>query len=155
MMISRITLRLTTFLFTIVLIIIDARSLPGKLQKKKSKSFVVVDRFALENVPPKDAWEVNQGLNSTFFEGDIVLTADMLKLLNATSSTRRRRAIKKDPNARWKNGVVPFVIDKRLKHSAKLKIRRAIRRWRKHTCIKFHKKLSNDVDWLRFVAEDG
>ena len=54
------------------------------------------------------------GLNSTFFEGDIVLTADMLKLLNATSSTRRRRAIKKDPNARWKNGVVPYDIDKRL-----------------------------------------
>jgi hypothetical protein len=61
MMISRITLRLTTFLFTVVLMIIDARSLPGKLQKKKSKSFVVVDRFTMENVSPKDAWEVNQG----------------------------------------------------------------------------------------------
>lgn len=54
------------------------------------------------------------GLNSTFFQGDIVLTEDMLRLLNDTSSTRRRRAIKKDLNARWTNGVVAYVIDRRL-----------------------------------------
>ena len=54
------------------------------------------------------------GLNSSFFQGDIVLTADLIKLLNDTSNSRRRRAIKKDLKARWKNAVVPFVYDKRL-----------------------------------------
>lgn len=43
-----------------------------------------------------------------------MLTADMLKLLNDTSKTRRKRAIKKDPLARWKNGVVPYHIDRKL-----------------------------------------
>ena len=43
-----------------------------------------------------------------------MLTPDMLALLNNTSGSRKRRAIKKDPSARWINGIVPFVIDKRL-----------------------------------------
>jgi hypothetical protein len=59
-MISRITLKVTTFLFTIV-IISDARSLLGKLSRRKGKGLVVVDRFTVENSSPKDAWEVNQG----------------------------------------------------------------------------------------------
>ena len=44
-----------------------------------------------------------------------MLTAEMMKILNDTSSSgaRRRRAVKKDPNARWKNGIVHYVIEKR------------------------------------------
>ena len=42
-----------------------------------------------------------------------------------------------------------------LEHSARLEIRKAIRHWKKHTCINFHKKRSGDVDFLRFAAEDG
>lgn len=64
-MISRITLKLTTFLCTIVMIS-DARSLLAKTYRKRTRSFVVVDRFTQENSSPKDAWEVNQGKSEIF-----------------------------------------------------------------------------------------
>ena len=42
-----------------------------------------------------------------------------------------------------------------LEHSAKQEIRKAMRHWRKHTCVKFHRKKASDVDYIRFAAEDG
>ena len=94
------------------------------------------------------------GLNSTFFQGDIVLTADMLRLLNETSSTRRRRAIKKDLSARWTNGVVPFTIDKRLSKFLTLKFlyfsRNRLGNISQKTCILIKLLLTLRTNCLKF-----
>lgn len=102
----------------------------------------------------KDPWEVNKDLNASFFQGDIVLSARLKKII-FKSSSRPNRAIKKDPSSRWLNSNVPYSFDRRLSHNAKNEIRKAIKHWKRHTCIKFHKKQSSDKDFIHFVAEDG
>lgn len=107
------------------------------------------------NSVEKEPWEVNEGLNASFFQGDIILSPSLLKMIHKNSSTRRKRAIKKDPASRWTNAIVPFSYDKRLSQNAKVQIRKAIKHWKRHTCINFRKKRAGDKDYIHFVAEDG
>ena len=54
------SMKLTTIFLTVA-IMSDARSLFGKLHKRKTRNLVVVERFGVENPSQKDEWEVNQG----------------------------------------------------------------------------------------------
>ena len=48
------------------------------------------------------------GLNASFFQGDIVLSPELKKIIYPRANNRRKKAIKKDPKSRWVKGVVPF-----------------------------------------------
>lgn len=53
---------------------------------------------------------------SPFFQGDIVLDASTRAFMqkSVNEGVRKKRAVKKFQNARWPNGVIPFVISKNL-----------------------------------------
>ena len=54
--------------------------------------------------------------NSDLYQGDIVLDPDTRRLLREDTlpNRRRRRAVKKLQQARWPNGVVPYMYEKDL-----------------------------------------
>jgi len=117
------------------------------------------------NSEPLEPWEVNQELIDrkgeaasfdgwTLYEGDIVL--DMrTRLLIRGGHLRRKRAVKKLQSSRWPNGEIPYVVDRDLAMKTKKEIRKALRHWKKKTCLHFRHKRDSDVDYIRFVYEPG
>lgn len=110
----------------------------------------------------KEPWEVNQGLRFydgiPFFQGDIVLDPNARAYMQGGGErgrVRRRRAVKKLKEARWPNGVIPYVISKNLDHKTRKEIRKAIRHWRRRTCLHFRHKKATDKDYIIFVYEAG
>lgn len=117
------------------------------------------------NSEPLEPWEVNQELIDrkgeaaffdgwTLYEGDIVL--DMrTRLLIRGGHLRRKRAVKKLQSSRWPNGEIPYVVDRDLAMKTKKEIRKALRHWKKKTCLHFRHKRDGDADYIRFVYEPG
>ncbi|KAI0224812.1 hypothetical protein LSAT2_024173 [Lamellibrachia satsuma] len=99
-----------------------------------------------------------------FFQGDIVIDDAtkrridrnmMLHNLRNSSPHRYKRAIVKQTARLWKDGIVPFRIDKRLPSKTKKLIRRAMRHYETHTCIRFRKRKVNEKDYIIFKLQPG
>ncbi|EDO30194.1 predicted protein, partial [Nematostella vectensis] len=58
-------------------------------------------------------------------------------------------------SVRWPNGEIPFRISTRLPTKFKKEIRKAIRHWRRKTCLRFRNKRADDTDYIKFVYETG
>lgn len=119
---------------------------------------------ASESSEPLEPWEVNQDLINrqgevsfdgwTLYQGDIILDY-RTRLLIRGGHIRRRRAVKKLEVSRWPNGEIPYVVDKDLAPKTKKEIRKALRHWKRKTCLHFRHKRDGDVDYIRFVDELG
>nr|XP_006814176.1 PREDICTED: zinc metalloproteinase nas-13-like [Saccoglossus kowalevskii] len=89
---------------------------------------------------------------SPFFEGDIVVKKGPRAALKGR---RNRRALTRSRKLLWKNGNVPYQAHRDLNDAAKIAIQQAIAHWENKTCLKFHKKLDEDHDYIHFVPDYG
>merc|ERR1711962_1446132 len=126
-------------------------------------------------IMPSD-WKNNLKTYSShevIFEGDMILPRSIVERVVEKGSIKSPNRTTEDDatvetgamtaplNRRWKDGVVPYVIDKRLKctgfmckllrQNPEKHIRRAMAAWSKDTCIKFREKTPSDRDYIRFV----
>ncbi|XP_045468360.1 hatching enzyme 1.2-like [Harmonia axyridis] len=92
-----------------------------------------------------EKWEENSGVNpeemGNYLEGDIMLPPHSL--------TRNGLS---DQSLRWKNGVIPYVIQGYFSNNALNLIKKAIGIYHKYTCIRFVEKKSTDVDYIAITS---
>lgn len=75
------------------------------------------------NDAPGSSWILSHFLSrlSEIIEGDILMTDNLRRTLNAADKSRNKRDIVTDMVMRWPDGVVPYVLDASLsKYSCKL-----------------------------------
>ncbi|PFX34609.1 zinc metalloproteinase nas-6-like [Stylophora pistillata] len=139
--------------------IVYLSAIPILLDDKKKTSSLANGSEELE------PWEVNQEVIGrrgntasfdgwTLYQGDIVLDW-RTRLLIQGGHFRRRRAVKKLQTSRWPNGEIPYVVDRNLATKTKREIRRALKHWKRRTCLHFRHKRDGDADYIRFVYEPG
>ncbi|KAM7444990.1 hypothetical protein ABFA07_006520 [Porites harrisoni] len=151
-------------------------AVPILLDEKKKTSTALSTHYEDETTSssssePPEPWEVNQHLTnryiedifsgnlrfrdgSTLYQGDIVLDF-RTRLLIQGGHVRRKRAVKKLERSRWPNGVIPYIVDRDLAPKTKKEIRKALRHWKRKTCLNFRHKRDGDTDYIRFVYEPG
>ncbi|XP_029209556.1 zinc metalloproteinase nas-4-like [Acropora muricata] len=136
-------------------------------KKKTTEALIACSEDETENCERSEVpepWEVNQNLinhqgevsfdGRALFEGDIVLDF-RTRLLIQGGRVRRTRAVKKLATSRWPNGEIPYVVDRDLATKTKREIRKALRHWKRKTCLNFRHKRDGDRDYIRFVDELG
>lgn len=139
--------------------IVYLSAIPILLDDKKKTSSLTDGSVGLE------PWEVNQEVigrkgNKAFFDGWTLYQGDIVldwktRLIIQGGHIRRRRAVKKSQTSRWPNGVIPYVVDRNLASKTKREIKKALKHWRRRTCLHFRHKRDGDVDYIRFVYEGG
>ncbi|XP_073253971.1 hatching enzyme 1.2-like [Porites lutea] len=87
-------------------------------------------------------------------EGDILMTDNLRRTLNAAGKSRNKRDIVTDMVMRWPDGVVPYVLDANLSKQALVAIRKAMREFRKRSCVKFVPRI-NEQDYIEFEGNLG
>lgn len=105
----------------------------------------------LNRYPPKEVeYEVIDDL--AIFEGDIVLgRAEVIRV----SPEPIPRAIAISGNQyRWRNGVIPFVLDPNLPQATVTNINNAIQRWENNTSIRLVQR-TNEADFVTFRPSTG
>lgn len=159
------------FMFIHVVYLSAHPVLPDDKKKTSTAGFPALsedETSSSRSSEPPEPWEVNQDLiinrynegdhrfndGSTLFQGDIVLDY-RTRLIIQGGHVRRTRAVKKLANSRWPNGEIPYVVDRDLAIKTKKEIRKALRHWKRKTCLNFRHKREGDVDYIRFVYEIG
>ncbi|CAG2114861.1 unnamed protein product, partial [Medioppia subpectinata] len=82
----------------------------------------------------------------TISEGDIVSYKDRDKDTDQTKSMTSDEDL-------WPNGIIPFMFHKSIDKDNKELITEAIKHWEENTCIRFRRKNSKDVNFVRFRGD--
>jgi len=90
-------------------------------------------------------WNANMNMNpeelGNYLEGDIMVS----------ESTSRNGA--KDPNLRWPNRIIPYVIQGNFNNAQLNLIKDAMNEYQKHTCLRLVPR-TNEKDYVKIVSEN-
>ena len=120
----------------------------GDLELANDQNFQ--ERMAERNQNPQEEDPISL---ANAFEGDILnVNAEDIKELLERSSTdgmKSRNAIR-DPNKKWPNGVVPYVISQDFSADQRALIAKAMEEYHTKTCIKFIPRTSENA-YIHFL----
>eukprot|EP00112_Aurelia_sp_Birch-Aquarium-sp1_P022417 Seg6310.2 transcript_id=Seg6310.2/GoldUCD/mRNA.D3Y31 product="Zinc metalloproteinase nas-15" protein_id=Seg6310.2/GoldUCD/D3Y31 len=91
--------------------------------------------------------------NPDVFEGDLKLDKEDIDEATKGSLTRRDAVV--GASRVWKEGKVPYILDKTFDEKRKKTLKEAIKEFNDKTCIKVVPKTAQDKDYIRFFVDRG